>query len=75
MNDGIRSRATSVPWKAPHPAHASNATMTASHHGKPAPVGCTSSATMTPLRAMTRPTDRSISPRSRAKISAMASTM
>ena len=49
--------------------------MIAAHHGQFAPVGCTSSATTTLLSAMTRPTERSISPRSRAKISAMASTM
>src|SRR5215472_16720934 len=75
MNDGIFSRATSHPWMAPNAAQASNATMIAAHHGQPAPLGCTSSATTTLLSAMTRPTERSISARSRAKISAMASTM
>jgi len=75
MNDGILSRATSDPWKAPTAAHASNAAMIASHHGQLAPVGCTSSAITTLPKAMTRPTERSISPRSRAKISAIASTM
>ena len=49
--------------------------MIAAHHGQSAPLGCTSSATTTLPSAMTRPTERSISPRSRAKISAIASTM
>ena len=75
MNDGIFSRATSVPWMAPTAAQASSATMIAAHHGQSAPVGCTSSATTTLPSTMTRPTERSISPRSRAKISAIASTM
>ena len=75
MNDGIRSRATSVPWMTPTAAQASNVTMIAAHHGQFAPVGCTSSATTTLPSPMTRPTDRSISPRSRAKISAIASSM
>ena len=75
MNDGIFSRATSTPWMAPNAAQASKVTMIAAHHGKSAPVGCTSSATTTLLSAMTRPTDRSISPRSRAKISPIASSM
>ena len=75
MNDGIRSRATSVPWMTPTAAQASSVTMIAAHHGQFAPVGWTSSATMTLPSPMTRPTDRSISPRSRAKISAIASSM
>src|SRR5215472_3437307 len=75
MNDGILRRATSVPWMAPNAAQASNATMIAAHHGQSAPLGCTSSATMTLPSPMTRPTERSISPRSRAKISAIASNM
>src|SRR6266516_3771295 len=75
MNDGIFSRATSDPWMAPPAEQASNAAMVAAHHGQFAPPGCTSSATTTAPSAMTRPTDRSISPRSRAKISAIASTM
>ena len=75
MNDGIFSRATSVPWMAPNAAQASSVTMIAAHHGQFAPVGCTSSATTTLPSPMTRPTDRSISPSSRAKISAIASSM
>ena len=75
MNDGIFSRDTSVPWMAPNAVLASSATMIAAHHGQFAPVGCTSSATTTLLSPMTRPTERSISPRSRAKISAIASSM
>ena len=75
MNDGIFSRATSVPWMAPTAAQASNVAMIAAHHGQFAPVGCTSSATTTLPSPMTRPTDRSISPRSRTKISAIASSM
>src|SRR5262252_2336256 len=75
MNDGILSRATRDPWMAPTAEHASNAAMIATHHGQLRPVGCTSSATTTLPKAMTRPTERSISPRSRAKISAIASTM
>ena len=47
MNDGIFSRATSVPWMAPNAALASSATMIAAHHGQFAPLGCTSSATTT----------------------------
>ena len=75
MNDGILSRATSVPKKAPTAQQASNVTMIAAHHGQFALVGCTSSATTTLLSPMTRPTERSISPRSRAKISAIANSM
>src|ERR1700729_3953216 len=75
MNDGIFSRATNHPWMAPNPEQASNATMIAAHHGQSAPLGCTSLATTTLLSAMTKPTERSISARSRAKISAIASTM
>ena len=75
MNDGILSRATSDPWMAPTAQQASNVTMIAAHHGQFAAVGCTSSATTTLPSPMTRPTDRSISPRSRAKISAIASSM
>src|SRR5215469_9133838 len=75
MNDGIFSRATSDPWMAPTAEQASNATMIAAHHGQLGPVGCTSSATTTLPNTMTRPTERSISPRSKAKISAIASTM
>ena len=75
MNDGILSRATSVPWMKPTAAQASNVTMIAAHHGQFAPLGCTSSATTTLPSPMTRPTDRSISPSSRAKISAIASSM
>jgi hypothetical protein len=75
MNDGIFSRDTSVPWMAPNRELASNAAMIAAHHGQSAPVGWTSSATTTLLIPMTRPTERSISPRSSAKISAIASSM
>src|SRR5690348_15346596 len=75
MNDGILSRATNDPWMAPTAEQASNAAMIAAHHGQLAPLGCTNSATMTLPKAMTSPTERSISPRSRAKISAIASTM
>ena len=75
MNDGILSRATSVPWMKPTAAQASNVTMIAAHHGQFAPLGCTSSATTTLPSPMTRPTDRSISPSRRAKISAIASSM
>src|SRR5215831_4176501 len=75
MNDGILSRATRDPWMVPTAEQASNAAMIATHHGQLGPVGCTSSATTTLPNAMTRPTERSISPRSRAKISAIASTM
>ena len=75
MNDGIFSRATIVPWMAPTAAHASSVTMIAAHHGQFRPLGCTSSATTTLPSPMTRPTDRSISPRRRAKISAIASSM
>ena len=39
MNDGIFSRATSVPWMAPTAAQASNVTMIAAHHGQFAPLG------------------------------------
>src|SRR5258708_5130176 len=60
---------------APTAAQASSATMIAAHHGQFRPFGCTSLATTAALIAMTRPTERSISPRSRAKISAIASTM
>ena len=75
MNDGILSRATIDPWMKPTAAHATSVDMIAAHHGKFAPVGCTSSATTTLPSPMTRPTDRSISPSSRAKISAIASSM
>ena len=75
MNEGILSRATSVPWRAPQAEQASNAAMIAAHHGQFAPLGCTSSTTTTLPSTMTRPTERSTSARSRAKISAIASTM
>src|SRR6516164_1610653 len=75
MNDGILIRATSDPCMAPTAAQASSAAMIAAHHGQLRLVGCTSSATTTLPNAMTRPTERSISPSSRAKISAIASTM
>ena len=75
MNEGIRSRATSVPCIAPTPALTTRAATMATHQGHPSPLGCTRSAATTADNAMTRPTERSISPRSRGKISAMASTM
>ena len=34
MNDGILSRATSQPWRAPNAEQASSATMIAAHHGQ-----------------------------------------
>src|SRR6516164_7289855 len=75
MNDGIFSQATSDPWMAPTAEQASNAAMIAAHHGQLGPIGCTSWATTTLPNPMTRPTERSISPRRRAKISAIASNM
>jgi hypothetical protein len=74
MNDGIRRRATSVPWIAPTPADRSNAARIAAHQGHPG-LGCTNCATTTAETPMTRPTERSISARRRTKISPMARTM
>ncbi len=75
MNEGILRRATIDPWMAPTAEQTSSDTMMASHHGQLRPAGCTSSATMTAPRPMTSPTERSISPSSSAKISAIARSM
>ena len=74
-NEGILSRADSVPWIAPMtPQHAS-AIRIAAHQGQPGLGLWTSLKAMTPPRSATEPIDRSISPRSKTAISAMARTM
>src|SRR5215470_4210723 len=74
MKDGILSRAVSVPWRAPNTPQQTSAASMAAHHGQPAP-GCTSLKAITPPISATAPTERSISPRSRTTVSAIASTM
>ena len=75
MNDGILRRATMLPWTNPTNEQMSSVRMIATHHGNPSPPGWTISATSTAPSPMTSPTERSISPRSRAKISAIARSM
>src|SRR5215472_1480239 len=73
--DGILSRAVSVPWRAPNTPQQTSAASMAAHHGQPAPGRCTSLKAITPPMSATAPTERSISPRSRTTVSAIASTM
>src|SRR6516164_1913456 len=72
--DGILSRSVSVPWREPNRPQTTSAASMAAHHGQPAP-GCTSLKAITPPISATAPTERSISPRSRTTVSAIASTM
>ena len=74
-NDGILSRAAKVPWMAPTTPQHARATRMAAHHGQPGLGRWTSWKAMTPPRRATAPMDRSISPRSRTTISAIARTM
>ena len=74
MNDGRPTLVMIVPWSAPIAAHARSARMIAAHHGQPIE-GLTSSAMTTPPIPPTKPIDRSISPRSRAKTSPIASRL
>src|SRR5580693_7522738 len=74
--DGIWSRATSVPARAPNTPQATSAASMAAHHGQPGPgCCCTSLKAITPPISATAPTERSISARSRTTVSAIASTM
>src|SRR5215831_4797715 len=71
MKDGILSRAVSVPWRAPNTPQQTSPARMAAHQGQL----CTSLKAITPPISATAPTERSISPRSRTTVSAIASTM
>src|SRR6516162_4328966 len=73
--DGILSRAVSVPVKAPIRPQIASAASIAAHHGQAGPGCWTSLNAITPPKSATAPTERSISPRSRTTVSAIASTM
>ena len=73
-NEGRPSLVMIVPCTAPMAAQVSKPTMMAAHHGH-AHDSFTSSAMTTPPTPLTNPMERSISPRSRAKTSPMASIM
>ena len=74
MNDGKPSRVMIVPWRMPIAAQTASATRIAAHHGHP--YCCfTSSAVMMPPMPLTKPIDKSISPRSSANTSPIASSM
>ena len=73
--DGILSRAVSVPWRAPIRPQQASAASIAAHHGQSGPGCWTSLKAITPPIIATAPTERSISPRSRTTVSAIASTM
>src|ERR1039458_510121 len=75
MKEGSRRRLTRVPCTAPIKAQARRATMMAAHHGQFVVLGCTSCTAITAPTGPTKPMERSISPSSRAKISAIARTM
>ena len=75
MKDGSRSRVTRVPWTAPNTAQKSSPPAIAAHHGQLAVSGCTSWTVIAAPQAPTNPTERSISPSTRTKASAIARTM
>ena len=75
MKDGRRRRVTRVPWIAPNTAHAKSPARIAAHQGQFVVSGWTNCTVMAAPRAPTNPTERSISPITRANPSAMARTM
>src|SRR5579872_3171432 len=75
MNEGNRRRVISVPWIAPNTAQKSRPARIAAHHGQCVVTGCTSWTVIAAPQAPTNPTDRSISPSTRANPSPMARTI
>src|SRR5260221_13239801 len=60
--DGILSRATSVPWRAPIRPQQASAPSIAAHHGQAGPAGWTSLKAITPPGSAPPPPDSSIAP-------------
>ena len=75
MKEGSRSRVINVPQTPPMKAQMIRAAAMAAHQGQSVVVGCTSCTAMVPPTARRYPSDRSISPSSSTKISAMERTM
>ena len=75
MNDGSRSLVINTPWMPPNARQNSRPATIARGQAQFVVMGCTSWTVIAAPHAPTKPTERSISPRMSAKLSAMASTM